>query len=200
MPRRKSPWKKLSTLVARSKRRKRRKKTKRRRRGGRESEDSEEEDIPWYEDEEFWLGDSSSGGYDWDQHTAATRASIVLATKAPRLYRRPKVALHYCWLPLVIYLGMQHPINGKTITLRDVLGFKTCCFVRRHAITRSYDISIDIVRRFFSRGERNGGREEVQSSFCQSTFVNKKQLRTAKYLRTRKLKQLLWVILKSALT
>ncbi len=37
-------------------------------------------------------------------------------------------------------------------------------FVRRHSIKRSYEISIDIVRRFFSRGKRNGGREEVQSS------------------------------------
>ena len=85
-------------------------------------EESDDEDVAWYEDEEFWLGDANSGGYEWDQHNAATRATIVLAAKSSQALSKAKVALHYCWLPFVIYLGMQHPINGKTVTLRDVLG------------------------------------------------------------------------------
>ena len=87
-----------------------------------ESEDSDDDDLPWYEDEEFWLGDANSGGFEWDQHGAATRAAIVLTAKSARALSKAKVALHYCWLPFVIYLGMQHPINGKHLTVRDVLG------------------------------------------------------------------------------
>ena len=54
-----------------------------------ESEDSEEEDIR-VRRRRVWLGDSSSGGYDWD-YNAATRASIV-GYETPRLYRRPKLS------------------------------------------------------------------------------------------------------------
>ena len=49
--------------------------------------------------------------------------------------------------------------------------------MERHALTHSYDISIDIVRRFFGMGEKNRGREEVQSSFLQVYLCEKEAIK-----------------------
>ena len=90
-----------------------------------EEEEEEEEDeiedgeIPWYKDEYFWLGEETSDGYDWDDRSAGYRVKKVLNTNGGKIAQTLKVGLHVGWIPLILVLGMNHPVNGITPSWGD---------------------------------------------------------------------------------
>ena len=97
--------------------------------GEEESEEEEEEDdddddidLPWYKDEYFWLGEETSDGYDWDDRSLGYRVKKVINVNGGSIAHTIKVGLHMAWIPAILYLGAQHPVNGVKISIGDLLG------------------------------------------------------------------------------
>ena len=87
-----------------------------------EEEDDDDIDLPWYKDEYFWLGEETSDGYDWDDRSLGYRVKKVINVNGGSIAHTIKVGLHMAWIPAILYLGAQHPVNGVKISIGDLLG------------------------------------------------------------------------------
>ena len=87
-----------------------------------EEEDDDDIDLPWYKDEYFWLGEETSDGYDWDDRSLGYRVKKVINVNGGSIAHTIKVGLHVAWIPAILYLGAQHPVNGVKISIGDLLG------------------------------------------------------------------------------
>ena len=85
-----------------------------------EDDDDHDNELPWYKDEYFWLGEQTSDGYDWDDRSVGYRVKKVLNVNGGRLAQTMKVGVHLGWIPVIIALGMNHPVNGITPSLGDL--------------------------------------------------------------------------------
>ena len=87
-----------------------------------DSDYSDNEEDPWYANEDFWLGDDTSEGLDWDQHGLSVRVGKIVATRGVQVIQKAKTVFHYGWITYLLYLGMNHPVNGVTPSFGDLLG------------------------------------------------------------------------------
>ena len=85
-----------------------------------EDDEDDDDDLPWYKDEYFWLGEQTSDGYDWDDRSVGYRVKKVLNVNGGRLAQTMKVGVHLGWIPVILVLGMNHPVNGITPSLGDL--------------------------------------------------------------------------------